>query len=707
MIRPAILRMTFLLLPVLGASQLVAQTKAAVVIGNAQYAGAPLDNPRNDAGLLAATLTELGFDVTLYYDVTRAQVPLLKEKIATTLADADIGILYYAGHGLQYKDQNLLMPVDADLTSAAGISDAGITLSDMLASVTTNESGVKIVILDACRNPLVPAETPDLKPGFSFEEAPRGEVLIAFSTGAGEVAYDSTGGTNSPYTTALTNALQQTDADIYDTFRAVRGSVRSATGGKQIPWITGSIENDYVFRPRSVDIVTQVGSNAPPIDEVLWEFLQTSIDQRDAELFLQTFPNSRFAPDAAALQDIQLAQANGEILSRDGVDLSAQAIAREVQDDPATAPDQGGRQKPILDQSGAYVLRDSFRIWPLELPKTQTGLSSIATQCDEEAADPVDPNKLSPGVSAGVMDIRRALRACAYELAADPENPRLLFQFARTLDQARRYEWANAFYDQSIAKGYSAAMVNRGFNARLGRGGERDLDLSSALYRQAALVGNPRARTNLGNAYLNGRGVEQNLDEGVLWLRLAASMGWPHATNALADVHWAGRGLPQDRTEAVSLYRSAAEQGQTTAMANLGRAYVQGEGVDLDTRLGLSLLEQAMGLGNGFAPLHAGRFYLQGNDDVAADPDRAHDMFQAATRRGARAGYLELARGYERGTFDGGVDLEAALRNALFAKAARLRRADEVLESITAKLGPEAVARIEDEVRQFLAQNGL
>lgn len=707
MIRPIVLRAAICLLPAFTATSLIAQTKAAVVIGNSDYAAAPLENPRNDAGLLAATLTELGFDVSLYFDVTTDQVPLMKEQIETTLADADIGILYYAGHGLQFKDQNLLMPVDADLTSIQGIADAGITLTEMLASVTTNENGVKIFILDACRNALVPEENPDLKPGFSFEEAPRGEILIAFSTGAGEVAYDSTGGDNSPYTKALTNALQQTDADIYDTFRAVRGSVRSATGGKQIPWITGSIESDYVFRPRTIEVVTPSGEAVPPIDEVLWEFLQTSIDPRDIALFLQTFPNSRFAPEAAAKQDLKLAQADGQVLSRDGVNLSAQAIAREIEEDDTTAPDKGGRQVPILDQSGSYVLRDSFRIWPLEIQPTETGLSTIANQCDEEAADPVDPNKLSPGVSAGVMDIRRALRACAFALAADPENPRLLFQFARSLDQARRHEWANAFYEQAIAKGYGAAMVNRGFNARLGRGSERDLDLSAALYRQAALIGNPRARTNLGGAYLSGRGVEKNQEEGILWLRLAASMGWPHATNALADVHWSGRGLEQDRTEAVNLYRSAAEQGQTTAMANLGRAYVQGEGVARDTNKGLSLMNDAMALGNGFAALHAGRFYLKGNDDVAADPDRARDMFLSATRRGARAGYLELARGYERGAFEGGVDLENAYRNAQFAKAARLGRADELLERIEPKLAAEVATAIKQEVQQFVGLNGL
>jgi TPR repeat protein len=707
MIRPIFLSFAALCLPLFGATQVMAQSKVAVIIGNSEYDDAPLVNPRSDAGLLAATLTELEFDVTLYYDVTRAQIPLLKEKIETSLADADIGILYYAGHGLQYKDQNMLLPVDADLTSVEGVAEGGLTLSEMLQSVTINETGIKIVILDACRNPLIEGDSTDLKPGFSFQEAPRGEILVAFSTGSGEVAFDSTGGGNSPYTTALANALQRPDADIYDTFRAVRGSVRSATGGKQIPWITGSIESDYVFRASTNNIVTPSGATAPPIDEVLWEFLQTSIDQRDAELFLQAFPNSRFAEDAANLQNIQLAQAEGEILSRDGVDLSAQDISREVADDPSTAPDQGGRQTPILDQSGEYILRDAFRIWPIEIAPTESGLSSLATQCDEEAADPVDPNKLSPGVSAGVMDIRRALRSCAFELATDPENPRLLFQFARTLDQVRRYEWANAFYEKAIAQGYSAAMVNRGFNARLGRGSERDLELSATLYRQAALLGNPRGRTNLGGAYLNGRGVEKSVEEGILWLRLAASMGWPHATNALGDAYWAGRGLPKDRAEAVNLYRSAAEQGQTTGLANLGRAYVLGQGVPLDTVRGLAILEQSLALGNGFAALHAGRFYMRGNEEVAADPARALTMFQAGTRRGARAGYLEMARGYEQGIFDGGVNIEQALRSALFAQRARVRGTDEVLEAIKSKMDPDAVVAIEADVQQFIRLNGL
>lgn len=707
MIRSVSFKWTAVVIAQFLAAPVLAESKVAILIGNSNYTYQPLANPRNDAVQLATSFKELGFETTLYYDVTKDQLPLLRESIETQFSQADIGVLFFAGHGLQYEDENLLVSVDADMTSVDGVTSGSITLSDLLVSSTAGGDGVKIVILDACRNPLVAEASLDLKPGFSFEEAPRGEVLIAFSTAAGELAYDSTGGANSPYTTALINALQQTDRDIYDTFRSVRGSVRSATGGQQIPWITGSIETDFVFRPREDAEVQLSLEGVPPIDEVLWEFLKNSIDPNDSIQFLAAFPESRFAQEALAMRQTQVAQADVPTLSRNGVDLSPQAVEQQIAADPSVPQDQGGRQEPILDQSGSYVLRDSFRIWPLDLPDTENGLGSIATSCDEEAADPVDPNKLSPGVSAGVMDIRRALRACAYDLAADPQNPRLLFQFARTLDQAKRHDWANDYYELAIAAGYGAAMVNRGFNARLGRGDDRDLDLSTKLYRQAALLGNPRARTNLGNAYLGGRGVDRNLEEGVLWLRLAASMGWPHATNALGDVYWSGRGLPEDKTEAVDLYRSAAEQGQTTGMANLGRAYVQGAGVERDTQRGLELLDRAMASGNGFAALHAGRFYLNGNDDVAADPDLARDMFEAATRRGARAGYIELARGYLNGRFEGGVNLELALRNALFSQASRHPRAEEVLGRITAEMDASKVEEIRAEVQQFIAQNGL
>ncbi|HEX9858067.1 MAG TPA: caspase domain-containing protein, partial [Paracoccaceae bacterium] len=404
-----------------GAGASAAETRSAIVIGNSDYAGAVLANPRNDATLMAQTLQELGFDVSLYLNVTRQQTPLMAEQIRQKLAGADVAVLYFAGHGLQYRGENLLLPVDTDLTSVAGIAQGGTPLSAMLQSVTEGAKGIKIVILDACRTNLAQGDGDELKAGFNFVEAPAGEVLIAFATGAGELAFDSAGGSNSPYTTALANALQERGADIYDVFRSVRRAVRSGTGGQQIPWITGSIETDYVFRPgvkpaaapetasgqlAAGQVVTAYGE-VLSIDKVLWEYLQSSANPRDFARFSEVFPASPFVRDAREREQFQLASIGGETLTRDGIDLSTQSIAEEVDSSLPETPEKAARSSLLLDQSGSYVMRNSFRTWPLDLPATETGLRSMATECDEEAADPVDPDKLSPGISDASINIRR------------------------------------------------------------------------------------------------------------------------------------------------------------------------------------------------------------------------------------------------------------------------------------------------------------
>jgi TPR repeat protein len=416
-------------------------------------------------------------------------------------------------------------------------------------------------------------------------------------------------------------------------------------------------------------------------------------------------------PDARKRENLELAEATPESLTRDGVRLSPEEVVTELGGEGAA--DEGGdnadkgRKTPLIDQSGSYVMRDSFRTWPLILPQSTSGLATEATDCDEEAADPVDPEKLSPGVSDPNLDVRRALRACAFALASDPKNPRLLFQFGRVLDLARRHDWANAYYDAAIEGNYGAAMVNRGFNARMGRGQDRDTDLAFSLYARAAAKGNLRGRTNLGNAYILGEGVEKNPEEGVLWLRLAASMGWPHAINALGDAYLNGKGVDPDPEEAVELFRSAAGMGQTTAMANVGLAYLKGTGVEADPVIGLDWLERARGLGNGFAPVYAGRFYLSGGGSVAADPVRARELFEDATRRGNAIGYMELAKGWRDGVFDGSANPEEAFRNALLAEAGRVKQADVLVPELALALDPGREAAIRKEVQLFLDQNGL
>src|SRR3954465_14857934 len=89
-----------------------AEKRAAIVVGNSDYPFAPLTNPHNDAKLIANTLTELNFDVLLFYDVKKTAIKDLKDAIKAHLTGADMAVFYYAGHALQYDGQNLLLPVD-------------------------------------------------------------------------------------------------------------------------------------------------------------------------------------------------------------------------------------------------------------------------------------------------------------------------------------------------------------------------------------------------------------------------------------------------------------------------------------------------------------------------------------------------------------------------------------------------------------------
>ena len=689
----------------------------AVVIGNTSYEGAPLVNAMNDATLVAQTLEEVGFAVELYHDVTSSQMPSLQERV-DGLSDADVSVLYFAGHGLQYQGDNLILTTDTDVTDSASIIENSARLSDIIRRMASGAKGLRLVILDACREDITPGGQSDFSPGFSLTEAPEGEVLIAFSTGSGELAYDGVGGTNSPYTSALANAFLRSNADVYDIFRFVRRSVRSSTGGRQIPWITGSVESEYVFRKETplpqvqatdastAPVVTTAGETLS-VDAVLWYYLRDSIDPEDFRRFVTSFPDSLFADEAKVRQEeltsglVQTAE-----LRSPGGDLSPQAIVSELA--PTPSPDSEGRRSVLLDQSGSYVMRPSFRTWPLTLPSsTPAGIAATATACDEEAADPFDPQKLSPGLSADTVNVRRALRACGFDLAGDPNNPRLLFQFGRVLDIAGRFEWANAYYSAAVERGYGAAMVNLGYNFRRGRGVERSMENALTLYKEGAELGNVRARTNIGDIYLYGRGVEAQPEEGILWLRLAASLGWPAAVNALGDAYRQGLGAEKDDATALELYRSAAEAGQTTAMANLGVAYLRGNGVEQDVAAGLSWLDRAIELGNGFAPVYSGQFFSKGGGGVAADPARAEELIRLGARRGNRVAYRELARGYLEGAFPGGRDPVEAYRNALFAVEARVRKSEQFRDQAAADLDVETRARIAAEVEAFIRSNGI
>ncbi|MBB4481293.1 caspase family protein [Rhizobium etli] len=681
-----------------------AEKRAAIVIGNSDYPFAPLSNPQNDAKLIANTLTELNFDVLLFYDLKKEAVKDLKETVRTHLVGADIAVFYYAGHALQASGRNLLLPVDVDTSSAQRVVADALALNDLIDIVKNDPVGLKLFILDACRNNPA-ANFQGLRQGLADTEAGSGQVLVAYATSAGEVAYDGTG-LNSPYSSALANALQRPNLDVYDTFRTVRGDVRQATGNAQIPWITGSIETRFVFRPQAAILTAEAvvppteTSSPVNIDEVLWTFIKDSPDPADFERFAKIFPQSAHAAEAEEKSRVQVAA-----LSKRGLYIRESLVASSI---ASQVPSAGASEAKefVFQQSGERAVSETFRMWPSLLPETAGGMRSLVTECDLYGADPNDPQRQVPGVSNGLVNVRDALRACAFALAADQNNPRLQYQLGRVLEIAGRYNWAEYFYKVAGGHQYSAALVNLGYMARMGIGRKVDYDQALSYYMAAAKMGNLRARTNVGTAYILGQGVSKEPEEGILWYRLAASSGWANAITALGDCYRLGTGVKQDASQAVALYMAAADTGQIDAMANLGQAYISGEGTKKDLGRGLETLLKATDMGNKYAPYYAARLYLKGADKLPADRNRALSLFKLSANRGLELANLDLAFGYDKGSFTGKADVPLAYYYGVLAEKLGVNRADEARAAIGKKLDTATRQKMEAQVDLFLEQNG-
>ncbi|MEX0283204.1 MAG: caspase domain-containing protein [Paracoccaceae bacterium] len=250
----------------------IAADRVALVIGNAAYQAIPaLDNPGNDARLIAERLRALEFDVTLELDLPYRGMRLAIREFGEVLdrAGSDaIAVIYYAGHAVQLSGANYLLPVDARINDASDISVDGLHLDTLLHQIDHAAPAASIVILDACRdNPFGSRVT--LSPGLAQTGAPR-DTLLAYSTAPGQVALDGAGA-NSPYTAALADALVQPGVTIEAMFKSVRRAVLAETGGMQTPWESSSLTRTVAFGPQTPsDAQPAAGSLAANWDVLGW-----------------------------------------------------------------------------------------------------------------------------------------------------------------------------------------------------------------------------------------------------------------------------------------------------------------------------------------------------------------------------------------------------------------------------------------------------
>ncbi|MHB2168930.1 caspase family protein [Alsobacter sp. R-9] len=224
-----------------------AERKVALLIGNSAYTAVPaLRNPANDVALMARTLREAGFEsVETALNLDDRALRQALRRFEDKAADADVGLVFYSGHGVEMNGQNYLVPVNAQLASDGDVKDEAIPLDRVLESLDRVKR-LKLVILDACRdNPFLAtmarsAGTRSVGRGLARVEPQSTGTLIAYAAKAGTTASDGAGA-NSPFTTALARHLVQPGLDVRLALGHVRDEVMTATGQKQEPFVYGSL----------------------------------------------------------------------------------------------------------------------------------------------------------------------------------------------------------------------------------------------------------------------------------------------------------------------------------------------------------------------------------------------------------------------------------------------------------------------------------
>ena len=335
-----------------GADPAFAGKRVALVLANSAYQNAPqLTNPVNDGAVIAKTLKDAGFDtVDSRHDLTALETRRVLRDFADSTRDADIAVVYYAGHGIEVEGSNYLIPVDAKLERDTDVYDEALSLDRVLVAVEPAKQ-LRLVILDACRdNPFGRTMKRTLASrgigrGLAQVEPTSTNTLIAYSAKAGFTAQDGDGA-NSPFTIALSKHLTTPGLDVRRAFGFVRDEVLKSTGNKQEPFVYGSLGGEDVPLVPVKAVAAAAAASAPatnPQIDMRRDYeLALQVGNKPAwEAFLAQHPDGFYANlaklqldkiqaeqvHAAAIEKAKQAEAERDRLAAAGAQKDAQAKA--------------------------------------------------------------------------------------------------------------------------------------------------------------------------------------------------------------------------------------------------------------------------------------------------------------------------------------------------------------------------------------------
>lgn len=377
-----------------------AAKRVALVIGNSAYEHVtPLQNPKNDAQAIAASLEKLGFAVVKGIDLTYAGMRQRLREFAHKLEGAEVSLLFYAGHGLQVHGQNYLAPIDAQLKKELDLEFEAMKMSTILAQME-RASRTNIVFLDACRdNPMarnlarnMGTRSTSIGRGLAREETGVG-TLIAFATQPGNVALDGEGN-HSPFTAALVKHIETPGLDVALVMRRVRQDVMDATNGSQVPWNNSSLTGSFMFKDRPVDATKD---DVKAVEMAMWLTASATDTELGYKLYLERYPYGSRAGEAktklsAIGERVKRAEKEREALrsERERMAKERETFAKRLEEleaqsraDKAKA-EQQKKQEAQAERDRLAKERDEYQA---KLQKLEAAAEALAAQVQANAKE--------------------------------------------------------------------------------------------------------------------------------------------------------------------------------------------------------------------------------------------------------------------------------------------------------------------------------
>lgn len=677
--------------------------RVALVIGNSVYKTLPsLPNPANDVEEVASTLRAAGFDVTIGVNVDRIGLEDTVRRFLRSTSNAEAGLIYYSGHGIQVGGQNFLVPVDATLETPYDVETQTMPL-DLILNHLKQNSRVQLIFLDACRNNPFNAQkfwmAEKLEPvgatrGLARIDSDLGS-LIAFSTEPGQVALDGTGAL-SPYSESFIKRASEPNKEIRQVLTDVRRDVIAMTNGKQVPWENSSLMDSFYFIPAppppSVESMQQVSVPegaattvlpiAPPHDETGSALLVT-LNQlpKTGKLSFDGKPVEQGAKMPAAALTALSYDSSGVAAGTVGLigytvsDPYGQATQGVV---AITVSADAGAKLAQLEQEKQVRLADAdayLKTLPRDVDTTigvgpiKAGLPEVPASAAEmtfKVAALPDKGMLRAGdrvIGLGHVLESADIPLLSYEPQIGTENQ----PFALTLQAANddlppatvTFKPVLDACDTAAAAPLDLQGVTSG---KLPNEIDPDVALPACTDAVKAYPEVARFVYQLGRAQLANRDAKTAFAT----IKKAMDAGHVRAIHHLSTMYEIGASVPRNVGKAAEIVQAAAKKGDPYALHSFGNDLYYGRGVKADQQQGLRMMLQAADLGHTYAMNALGYIFLNGVK-VPADPERGIRFYEAGVERNDIYSQNNLALVYR---FGKGAPQDLSKALDLFTRAA-------------------------------------